>query len=283
MPWRPVRWVGTNLSDAESELQNRIEVLARELEEARAQQTATDEVLKVISRSAFDLEPVLQALVKSAVRLCGADSGVITLRVGDTLRFMAGYGQSEELYTYERTHPHPIGRGTFQGRAALEGRTIHVPDVRQDAEYERPEASIIGNFRTVLCVPLRRAEEIIGVFALARRKIEPFEPRQIELVESFAHQAVIAIENVRLFEEVQARNREVSEALEQQTATGEVLRVIASSPTDIKPVLESVVASAAKLCDAYDAVIALREGDSLTDRRALWPHPNRFLHFAPHP
>ena len=157
------------MSYAESELQNRNEVLARELEEARAQQAATDEVLKVISQSAFDLEPVLQALVKSAVRLCGADSGVITLRVGDTLRFMAGYGQSEELYTYERTHPHPIGRGTFQGRAALEGRTIHVPDVRQDAEYERPEASVIGDFRTVLCVPLRRAEEIVGVFALARR------------------------------------------------------------------------------------------------------------------
>ena len=135
--------------------------------------------------------------------------GAITLREGDTLRFMAGTGQAAELHAYERTHPHPLGRGTFQGRAALEGSTIHVPDVFEDAEYERPEAAILGNFRSVLSVPLKRGQETIGVFGMARRTAGPFAQRQIELVETFADQAVIAIENARLFEEVQARNREM--------------------------------------------------------------------------
>ena len=128
-----------------------------------------------------------------------------------------------------------------------------MPDVFEDAEYERPEAAIIGNFRAVLSVPLRRGQEIIGVFGLARRIAGPFAQRQIDLVETFADQAVIAIENVRLFEEVQARNRELAEALEQQIATSGILRAIAASPTDIQPVLAAVVESAAQLCDAYDA------------------------------
>ena len=230
------------------------EVQARtaELSEALAQQTATADVLKVISRSAFDLEPVLQTLLDSAIRLAGGDMGAISLRDGDWLRVMTGTGWTDELRAYEKSHPHPIGRGTFQGRAALEGATIHVPDVSKDMEYKRPEAASMGHFRAALSVPLKRGQEVIGVFGMARRTVGPFSQRQIELVETFADQAVIAIENVRLFDEVQARNREVTESLERETATGSILRVIAASPTDIQPVLDAVAESAARLCEAYD-------------------------------
>ena len=275
MQWRPVRWAGTNLSEAESELQNRIEVLARELEEARARQTATDEVLQVISRSAFDLEPVLQGLVKSAVRLCGADSGVITLRVGDTLRFMAGYGQSEELYTYERTHPHPIGRGTFQGRAALEGRTIHVPDVRQDEEYERPEASIIGNFRTVLCVPLRRAEEIVGVFALAETKGRAVRAASDRTGGELCHQAVSRSRTCACSKRCR---RETAKSRKHWSSRPRPARCYASSPRR-RPTSTPCWRcrrKRCKLCDAYDAVICSCDGETLIIGAHYGPIPLDF-------
>lgn len=240
-----------------------VQARTRDLGEALEQQTATAEVLKAISRSAFDLQPVLQTLVDSAIRLAGADMGAITLRVGDTLRFMAGGGQAAELHAYERANPHVVGRGTFQGRAALEGLTIHVADALEDPEYERPEAAIMGSFRGVLSVPLKRGQETIGVFGMARRAIGLFSPRQVELVESFADQAVIAIENVRLFDEVQARNREVTEALEQQTATAEVLKTISSSAFDLDSVLHTLVKSASDLCHSGMGYIYLRQGDVL--------------------
>ena len=239
------------------------EVQARttELGEALQQQTATADVLKVISRSAFDLPTVLQTLVNSAIRLCGADMGAITLREGDSLRYMAGSSQVPELLAYERAHPHPLGRGTFQGRAALEGATIHVPDVFLDAEYERPEAAKIGNFRAALSVPLRRGGEVIGVFGMARRTAGPFAQRQIELVETFADQAVIAVENARLFDEVQARTADLGEALQQQTATADVLKAISRSAFDLQAVLDTLVESATKLCAADKGVIFKRDGD----------------------
>ncbi|MEQ1956311.1 GAF domain-containing protein [Mesorhizobium yinganensis] len=228
------------------------EVRARtaELSEALRHQTATADVLKVISRSAFDLQQVFQALVESAVRLCGADLGAITLRDGDVLRYKASYGSTPELRAYEQSHPHPLGRGTFQGRAAVEGVTIHVPDVLQDWEYERQEAAAMGGFKAALSVPLRRGAEVVGVFGLARRTVGPFAPRQIELVETFADQAVIAIENARLFEEVQARTAELTESLAQQIATADVLKVISRSTFDLPTVLDTLVASAVRLCRA---------------------------------
>lgn len=240
-----------------------VQARTRDLGEALEQQTATADVLKAISRSAFDLQPVLQTLVDSAIRLAGADMGAITLRVGDTLRFMAGGGQATELQAYERANPHVVARGTFQGRAALEGLTIHVADALEDPEYERPEAAIMGGFRGVLSVPLKRGQETIGVFGMGRRTIGLFSPRQVELVESFADQAVIAIENARLFEEVQARNREVTEALEQQTATAEVLKTISSSAFDLDSVLHTLVKSASDLCHSGMGYIYLRQGDVL--------------------
>ena len=236
-----------------------VQARTRDLSEALEQQTATSDVLKAISRSAFDLQPVLQTLVDSAVRLGGADMGAITLREGDTLRFMAGTGPPE-LLAYERTNPHPLGRGTFQGRAAHEGSTIHVPDVFEDAEYERPEAAIMGNFRAVLSVPLKRDQETIGVFGIARRTAGPFAQRQIELVETFADQAVIAIENVRLFEEVQARTAELTESLKQQTATADVLKVISRSTFDLQAVLDALAATVTQLCEADGAAIMRQTG-----------------------
>ena len=241
------------------------EVQARtaELSEALAQQTATADVLKVISRSAFDLEPVLQTLLDSAIRLAGGDMGSISLRDGDWLRVMTGIGWTDELRAYEKSHPHPIGRGTFQGRAALEGATIHVPDVSKDMEYKRPEAASMGHFRAALSVPLKRGQEVIGVFGMARRTVGPFSQRQIELVETFADQAVIAIENVRLFEEVQQRTREATEALEYQTATSDVLGAISRSPTDVQPVFNMIAQSAARLCEAQFCFVYRYDGQLL--------------------
>ncbi|MBB6410704.1 GAF domain-containing protein [Mesorhizobium sangaii] len=240
-----------------------VQARTRDLGEALEQQTATAEVLKAISRSAFDLQPVLQTLVDSAIRLAGADMGAITLRVGDTLRFMAGGGQAAELHAYERANPHVVGRGTFQGRAALEGLTIHVADALEDPEYERPEAAIMGSFRGVLSVPMKRGQETIGVFGLARRTIGLFSPRQVELVESFADQAVIAIENARLIEKVEGHNRELAESLDQQTATAEVLKTISSSVFDLDSVLHTLVKSASDLCHSGMGYIYLRQGDVL--------------------
>lgn len=240
-----------------------VQARTRDLGEALEQQTATAEVLKAISRSAFDLQPVLQTLVDSAIRLAGADMGAITLRVGDTLRFMAGGGQAAELRAYERANPHVVGRGTFQGRAALEGLTIHVADALEDPEYERPEAAIMGSFRGVLSVPMKRGQETIGVFGLARRTIGLFSPRQVELVESFADQAVIAIENARLIEKVEGHNRELAESLDQQTATAEVLKTISSSVFDLDSVLHTLVKSASDLCHSGMGYIYLRQGDVL--------------------
>jgi GAF domain-containing protein len=246
------------------------EVRARtdELGEALRQQTATTDVLKVISRSTFNLEAVLDTLVESATRLCDADHSWLFLRDGNFFRWAASFGHGTEVHerikAYFKPLEVPVDRGSITGRAALEGRLVHVPDVLADPDYTWSEAQHIGGYRAAIGVPLFREGTVIGVIFVAKCLPEPFSANQMELVTTFADQAVIAIENVRLFDEVQARTRELEEALEYQTATGDVLNVISRSPAQIQPVLDAIVETARRLCEAYDAVILLREGDYLS-------------------
>jgi GAF domain-containing protein len=229
--------------------------LLNELRESLQQQTATADVLKVISRSTFDLQSVLDTLVQSAAGLCEAETAFVFQRGGEVYRLAANHGFSPEYEQFIRRNPILPARGTLTGRTALEGRTIHIPDVLADPEYTWSESQKFGAFRTWLGVPLLREDVPIGVLALSRSTVRPFSEKQIELVTTFADQAVIAIENVRLFEEVQARTKELTESLEYRTATSEVLNVISRSPSELQPVLDSIVATAAGLCQADYAII----------------------------
>jgi GAF domain-containing protein len=238
--------------------------LLNELRESLQQQTATADVLKVISRSTFDLQTVLNALVDSAVRLCEADIGHIA-RPSEQgfFRSQANFGWSIELKDELERIPFKPGRGSVTGRALLERTTVQIIDAQADPEYELSLAQKLGGYRTMIGAPLLREGTPIGVFGLARRSVRPFTSKQMELLTTFADQAVIAIENVRLFDEVQARTRELSETLEHQTATSEVLNVISRSPTDAQPVFDAIVQSAVRLCEAIFSVVWLYEGDLL--------------------
>jgi signal transduction histidine kinase len=186
--------------------------LLNELRESLQQQTATADVLKVISRSTFDLQTVLQTLVESAARLCEADKATITRQQGGVFYRAESYGFSSEFMDYVRTVPVEAERGSVTGRALLEGKLIHIPDVQADSEYTFTEAQRLGGFRTILGVPMLREGVPIGVLALTRSEVRPFTEKQIELVSTFADQAAIAIENVRLFDEIQDKSRQLEEA-----------------------------------------------------------------------
>jgi GAF domain-containing protein len=234
--------------------------LFNELKESLEQQTATSEILSVIASSPTDIQPVLDVVAENAARLCDASDGVIGRPEGDKLRIVAKYGAmlSPEALPLTRDFP--------AGRAVLDGQTIHIHDILAEIETEYPDARVpqqLTGTRTALNVPLMREGVAVGAIMIRRTEVRPFSDKQIALLKTFADQAVIAIENVRLFKELEERNRQLTESLEQQTATGEILRVIASSPTDIQPVLNVVAENAARLCDATDAVIHRIDGDKL--------------------
>src|SRR4029453_7620093 len=227
-----------------------------QISEAFERQTATADILSVISRSPTDVQPVFDAIVESAARLCDAFNAAVVSFDGELVRLEATRNWTPEAFDVVRPIvPAPPSRAVTTGRAILERAVVHVPDVERDLEY-LPELGPAGGFRSVLAVPMLRDGIPLGAITVGRAGSGPFSDNQIELLRTFADQAVIAIENVRLF-------NETKEALEQQTATSEILRVISSSPTDLQPVLDAVSESAARLCEASDAVILLLEGTQL--------------------
>jgi signal transduction histidine kinase len=241
-------------------LLNELRQRTDDLSESLQQQTATADVLKVISRSTFDLQVVLDRLAESAALLCEADMATIARQKGDAYHYATIYRFPSELEEYFRSVPHAPGRGSIIGRTLLEGKVVHLPDVLADPEYQLAEVQKKAGFRTGLGVPLLRKGVPIGVITLLRRAVRPFTDKQIALVTTFADQAGIAIENVRLFDEVQTRTVELTESLQQQTATADVLKVISRSTFDLKSVLQTLVESAARLCDADKATITRQQG-----------------------
>ena len=236
--------------------------LLNELRESSQQQTATSDVLKVISSSTFDLQTVLDTLLQSAARLCEAQRGVMFRREGDSYHGVAFYNASLEMIDFVRRHPIKPGRHTITARVALERRTIHVADLQADPEYKYVLRDV-DPIRTEVGVPMFRGNDLVGVVILYKLVVQPFTEKQIKLVETFADQAVIAIENARLFEAEQERTRELTESLEQQTATSEVLEVISSSPGDLQPVFAIMLENAVRICDAKFGNIYRWDGEAV--------------------
>ena len=241
--------------------------LFNETKESLERQTATNDVLKVISRSASDLQPVFNAVVENANRLCAGDYSFAYVRADDAFRHVAASGGSPELVEIDRREVRYPSRSSLIGRVAIEERVVHIPDVLEDPEYGLHAEQRAGGFRTLLGVPMKRGDgSLVGAIGIARNHVRPFSSREVELVETFADQAAIAIENVRLFNETR-------ESLERQTATAEILRAISGSPTDVQPVLDTIAASALRFCGAEDALLLLREGDRLFGRAHTGPIP----------
>jgi hypothetical protein len=236
---------------------NEIARLRRELQQALEQQTSTSEVLKVISRSTFDLKPVLESLLEKAIRLCDADRGLIYRQDGEVYRAAASYGHTAE-FIKKVVDQNPIrqDRSSATGRAVLERRVVHIHDILADPEYRwaQEHRGDEGMHRTLLAVPMLREDTIIGVITIRRVRVQPFTDKQVELVQSFAAQAVIAIENTRLLSELR-------EALDQQTATADVLSVISSSPGELAPVFQAMLENAVRICEAKFGNMYLVEGD----------------------
>jgi GAF domain-containing protein len=237
-----------------------LQARTRDLEESLEYQTATSDALKVISRSTADVQPVLDTIAETAARLCGNDTATILIREGEVYRFVSNYGVEPEYWPILRRRTVVPGRDSAVARTALEGRVVHIEDIGADPDFAQPEAVASGR-RTVLAVPLLREGAVLGMINLGRKRVQPYTERQIELLRTFADQAVIAIENARLLGELQARTRELEESLEYQTATSDVLNVISRSTTDVQPVLDTMVETAARLCGADSGTIAIREGE----------------------
>jgi signal transduction histidine kinase len=250
------------IQEAQATLEKRVEERTADLNEALEQQTATADVLKVISRSVFDLQPVLRTLIDTAVRLCRGSRGTIYLRDGDVLRAAAFHNNvPQELKDHLMATPIRLDEDRALTRSFREGKVIHIEDFNNDPLTSRSVAPLHARFGSMLYVPLIRDGEPVGCLTMPREQVKPFSPREIELVQTFADQAVIAIENSRLFEEVQARTKELQESLEYQMATSEVLGVISRSAANAQPVFEAIVRSAATLFAPWSANISIvRDG-----------------------
>jgi GAF domain-containing protein len=262
-----------------------LQVRNRDLTQALDQQTATSEILRVIASSPTDVQPVFDAVVRSAVTLCDGVMSCVFLYDGQLIHFVGHHNFSPEgLEVYRRTYPLTPSQDKLLGRALLQGRPVNVADIF--AEYRSQIGQAELGYRSVLAVPMLRDGRAVGVIATSRAETGLFPDHQVNLLQTFADQAVIAVENVRLFEELQARNRDLTEALEQQTATSEILRTIAHTQTDVQPVFDTIVQSAARLCHAANAAVFLTDGrmlyhpanygssaEALASARARYPRP----------
>ena len=256
-------------ASSEARLKRQVTQLTRELKEALEQQTATSEVLRVISSSPGHLQPVFETMLASAIRICGASFGVLFRTEGDAFRAVALHGASPSFAEERRRNPvlRP-NPGTGLGRVAATRQTVQIPDVQAEPAYQSDPLRRAGfleraGARTIVTVPMLKENELVGAIAIYRQEVRPFTEKQIELVTSFADQVVIAIENVRLLNELRQRTADLSESLQQQTATADVLKVISSSSGELEPVFQTMLANATRICEAGVGILYRYEGEQV--------------------
>jgi two-component system NtrC family sensor kinase len=248
-----------------------VAALTRELNEALEQQAASAEVLRVISSSAGDLQPVFQAILANATRICGAKFGTLYLYDGDAFHATAFHNAPPAFIEHRKRAPLRPGPDTSLGQAAKTKQVAHIIDSMKRESYRRRDPFVVagaelGGYRTIVSVPMLKDDKLVGVISIYRQEVRPFSEKQIALVTNFAAQAVIAIDNARLLNELRQRTADLSEALEHQTATAEVLTIVSRSPSDVQPVFEAIAQSAAALCEAELSAVYRYEGDLIYPR-----------------